>query len=74
MGPFGNYSKQKKDCYVLLDEKTETRRPVVNGMLYGISRDGIKGPDINVCCIAGKNGASKSTLLDIMFRIINNVA
>lgn len=70
--PLGDYSEPSDGTYVQLDEKKEKRRNEINELLYPIM--GEKSPKVTVSCIAGKNGSGKSTFLDIVFRIINNVA
>ena len=70
--PFGDYSEPSDGAYVPLDEKEEERRNEINKLLYPIL--GEKSPKVTISCIAGKNGSGKSSLLDILFRIINNVA
>lgn len=70
--PFGNYKKPVSDGYVELTESDERRRKELNNKLYHLGGDNT--PEINVCCIAGKNGSGKSSLLDLMFRILNNLS
>ena len=70
--PFGDYSEPSDGAYVPLDEKEEERRNEISKLLYPIL--GEKSPKVTISCIAGKNGSGKSSLLDILFRIINNVA
>lgn len=70
--PFGNYKKPVSDGYVELTESDEQRRKELNNKLYHLEGDNT--PGINVCCIAGKNGSGKSSLLDLMFRILNNLS
>lgn len=70
--PFGNYKKPVSDGYVELTESDEQRRKELNNKLYHLEGD--KTPGINVCCIAGRNGSGKSSLLDLMFRILNNLS
>lgn len=70
--PFGNYGKPVGCDYVKLTTEDEHRRTEINRKLYMLSGDNT--PEINVTCIAGKNGSGKSSLLDLMFRILNNLS
>ena len=70
--PFGNYCKPQPNGYVRLTKGDVHRRREINQKLYHL--DGEETPEVNVCCIAGKNGSGKSSLLDLMFRILNNLS
>lgn len=70
--PFGNYKEPGSNGYVELTESDEKLRKEVNSKLYHLEGDNT--PEINVCCIAGRNGSGKSSLLDLMFRILNNLS
>lgn len=48
--------------------------PPVSDIAANIYKTNYKSPKITVGCIVGKNGAGKSSLLDIFYRIINNLA
>lgn len=63
--PFGNF-EQPNDGYVEVPNLTDTE--------HSIYRINSKIPQITINCIVGKNGAGKSSLLDIMYRVINNLA
>lgn len=70
--PLGNYKRPISDGYVELTGSDEQRRKELNKKLYHLEGDNT--PEINVCCIAGRNGSGKSSLLDLMFRILNNLS
>lgn len=70
--PIGNYKEPLPGKYVELNQEEELKRKEINQKLYSLR--GENTPEINVCCIAGKNGSGKSSFLDIMFRIINNLS
>lgn len=63
--PFGQYP-EPRDGYVKI--------PTVSDIVANIYKRNNKLPKITVECIVGKNGAGKSSLLDIMYRIVNNLA
>lgn len=48
--------------------------PRVSDIAANIYKSSYKSPRIMVGCIVGKNGAGKSSLLDILYRIVNNLA
>lgn len=68
--PFGNYPEPRNGIIDYqacgFDRRNRTAR-----MLYQLYEN---MPDVNVSCIVGRNGSCKSTLLDILYRIINNLA
>lgn len=61
--PLGNYS-QPHNKYIDLTPLSK-----ISLELYQTKRT---LPNINVSCIVGRNGSGKSSLLDIMYRILNN--
>jgi hypothetical protein len=63
--PFGDYS-EPKDGYVNLSPLSKRT--------LGLYRTKTTLPNINVSCIVGRNGSGKSSLLDIMYRILNNLS
>lgn len=64
--PFGDYPKPDiSKPYV----KQVWEKPVKG--LYQIFD---KMPEVTVCAIVGNNGSGKSTIIDVMFRLINNLA
>lgn len=63
--PFGKYPEPKNGFIEV---------PPVSDIAANIYKTSYKSPKITVGCIVGKNGAGKSSLLDIFYRIINNLA
>src|SRR5574344_920120 len=70
--PFGSYKEPMKDDYVIIGDDEDKKRMAASASIYKLKGDNT--PSINVSCIVGGNGSGKSSLLDIMFRIINNIA
>lgn len=71
--PFGKFS----DCHIennkaIVLKELEENKKFIN-RYYNIQQDG-NGPTINLNCIVGKNGSGKSTILAILYRIINNLS
>lgn len=63
--PFGHY-ESPKDGFVKRGEVSKEERSI-----YQVKRD---LPNIHVECIVGMNGAGKSTIIELLYRILNNVA
>lgn len=63
--PFGKYPEPQNGFIEV---------PPVSDIATNIYKTSHKSPKITVGCIVGKNGAGKSSLLDIFYRIINNLA
>lgn len=64
--PFGRYEKPSlSKAYAMQDWE----KPIEG--LYQIYK---RMPEVTVCAIVGNNGSGKSTIIDIMFRLINNLA
>ncbi len=59
--PFGTYQKPKAGRLVIVEG-------IILNAVY--QQEGL--PEMSVNCIVGMNGAGKSSLLDIIYRIINN--
>lgn len=64
--PFGKYTKPDINKPYI---EQDWERPVKG--LYQIFD---RMPEVTVCAIVGNNGSGKSTIIDIMFRLINNLA
>ena len=65
--PFGAY--EKPDFWGYVESKKEFPTEIRD--MYTSSD---RGPEISVSAIVGKNGSGKSSLVEILFRIINNYA
>ena len=65
--PFGHYPQPDYDNYDKIVRLANNQRDNV----YQISNS---LPRISVSCIVGKNGSGKSSLLDVVYRILNNLA
>lgn len=63
--PFGKYPEPQNGFIEV---------PPVSDIAANIYKTSYKSPKITVGCIVGKNGAGKSSLLDIFYGIINNLA
>lgn len=64
--PFGDYPEPQADGYLHVEPLSHIERN-----LYRVRRN---QPDVSVSCIVGMNGSGKSTVLEIIFRILNNLA
>lgn len=64
--PFGQYEKPSLNRQYA---KQGWEKPIEG--LYQIYK---RMPEVTVCAIVGNNGSGKSTIIDILFRLINNLA
>lgn len=63
--PFGDYPEPKADGYLHVEPISRTERS-----LYRLKHD---QPEVSVSCIVGMNGSGKSTIIEIIYRILNNL-
>lgn len=73
--PFGNFD----NCHGLADfskilKQIKGNQTFVNEFYNIAQKDGKNNPAINLNCIVGKNGSGKSSVLALLYRIINNLA
>ena len=64
--PFGSYKETQSDGYLMVEPVSREEKSI-----YRLRKN---QPEVSVSCIVGMNGSGKSTILDIIFRILNNVA
>lgn len=64
--PFGHYREPNEDGYLYVDKLNYVEKSI-----YRLRRN---QPEVSVSCLVGMNGSGKSTILDIIYRIINNLA
>lgn len=64
--PFGDYSEPDEDGFLKVEKRSSLEKSV-----YRLRK---RQPEVSVSCIVGMNGAGKSTVIDIIYRIINNLA
>lgn len=64
--PFGNYHEPNEDGFLYVDKQSSVEKSV-----YRLKSGQL---DVSVSCIVGMNGSGKSTIIDIIYRIINNLA
>lgn len=73
--PFGNFSnchEDSKNNYEKTQNEINKNMQFINH-LYGLALDNKKRDiPLSVNCIVGKNGTGKSTLINLLYRIINN--
>ena len=62
--PFGHYREPNEDGYLYVDKLNYVEKSI-----YRLRRN---QPEVSVSCLVGMNGSGKSTILDIIYRIINN--
>lgn len=73
--PFGDFKEPTAANPFPWESKTEVDK-VLSRMYKRVAdeKNDTKGFDISVSCIVGKNGSGKTSLIDLMLRIINNFA
>lgn len=64
--PFGNYDEPKANGFLYVPPVSHTERN-----LYRVRK---KQPMVSVSCVVGMNGSGKSTIIEIIYRILNNLA
>ncbi|MBR5596526.1 MAG: AAA family ATPase [Bacteroidaceae bacterium] len=57
-----------------INDDTISLRPTVPQELYRIEKTKGGGIEINLCAIVGENGSGKSSIVDYIIRILNNLA
>ncbi|MBD5434619.1 MAG: ATP-binding protein [Treponema sp.] len=73
--PFGNFDNchEVKDFSNILKQVKENQTFI--NKFYNVRQgSGENKPSINLNCIVGKNGSGKSSVLSLLYRIINNLA
>ena len=71
--PFGQYQEPTKDNGWTWQSKDQQKNDALCTNMYQVmAEDKNESLNISVNCIVGKNGSGKSSLLDILYRIINN--
>lgn len=64
--PFGNYEEPKTSGFLYVPSVSHTERN-----LYWVRNN---QPKVSVSCVVGMNGSGKSTIIEIIYRILNNLA
>lgn len=64
--PFGDYEEPKANGFLYCKPVSYTEHN-----LYKIRK---RQPEVSVSCIVGMNGSGKSTIIEIILRILNNLA
>lgn len=64
--PFGDYPEPKADGYLRVRPVPHEEKSIYRLRNYQ--------PEVSVSCIVGMNGSGKSTIIEIIFRILNNLA
>lgn len=64
--PFGDYPEPKADGYLKVKPVSHEEKSI-----YRLRNH---QPEVSVSCIVGMNGSGKSTIIEIIFRILNNLA
>ena len=71
--PFGDYIEPTKDNgWSWQTEEQKAREEACEAMYKSLAENKESSLEITVNCIVGKNGSGKSSLLDLLYRIINN--
>ena len=64
--PFGDYKEPDSDGFLSVKPVTHLEKSLYRLRKYQ--------PEVSVSCVVGMNGSGKSTILEVIFRILNNLA
>lgn len=67
---FSGYKDAGKDFI----ERTDSVKPSAPSNLYGVTMSNSQKVNVEISAIVGKNGDGKSTILEVMLRVLNNFA